>query len=133
VKGMNSKMEETNALLRAVLKLQKDWGRFDALHVHNANALATTTLLDHQTFYVGTLCTMLSELCWYVWTCVVEQFELVWWNQKLCVMFEPSNNVLWAGMYVMCMMSSLNCVCLMSCDDNVVDDGFWYIFLDHGF
>ena len=36
VKGMHTKFEETNALLRAVLKLQKDWGRFEAVSVDGA-------------------------------------------------------------------------------------------------
>jgi len=58
----------------------------DALHVHNAYALSSATLLEQQTFSIATLrtmflClwTMLSELCMNLCV-VVEQFELVWWN-----------------------------------------------------
>ena len=106
---MHTKFEETNALLRAILKLQKDWGRYECSVWGWCLCLSFCNLARTYSV-VGTL----SELCaiyLYVWTFVVEPLY-VWTSYSGTCLMEPGTmwwnkcagtcwtTVFWSWIYV---------------------------------
>ena len=106
---MHTKFEETNALLWAVLKLQKDWGRYEC-SVWGWCLCLSFCYLARTYSVVGTL----SELCaiyLYVWTFVVEPLYVwtscggtclmepgtMWWNKCAGTCW---TTVFWSWIYV---------------------------------
>jgi hypothetical protein len=101
---MQTKFEETNALLQAVLNLQKDtggrstwclswWCLLPSLLLHCPNS-KLYRCWNYVHSVVGNLCPPYVHqlVCW----------NFVWWNLELvnCVMFEAVRNVLCFGVYV---------------------------------
>ena len=106
---MHTKFEETNALLRAVLKLQKDWGRYER-SVWGWCLCLSFCYLARTYSVVGTLLE-LCAICLYVWTFVVEPLYVwtscggtclmepgtMWWNKCAGTCW---TTVFWSWIYV---------------------------------
>jgi len=120
---MNSKFEETNALLRAMLKLQKDWGRWTC-------SLCCWCLLPELNPLLGyqTLCCDLFRISCTVWwnLCVI---ELIWicfmlehvWCIRTCVM-DPGTCVMYWCVYLIMDLNLWD-----GCCDEIVDDGVYAV------
>jgi hypothetical protein len=126
---MNTKFEETNALLRAVLKLQKDWGRYECSFAGWGFCLCYCYLARTYSVWLE-LCqsNVLSIylLCWWP--------ETMWWNKcagTMCGNLQPET-YMYACLWMITMCGWNKCVWFMTCDVNHVDDGFsafcgWWI------